>query len=140
MFTLDNDVNLLFMLKYIQIVLLVFLQPLFCFVSIINNLLVIITIKNKNKKRNFKETMYKYILMNALFNIVYCLITILKLVNTCIFFFVPSLCSNVYQTSSIILIIIFFMGNVFKTCSNVTYTFFSFSRLVSFAFDKNHTF
>ncbi len=143
-FRLDNDVGLLFLIKWTELILLLYLQPILCLISLITNTLVILTIRNRKKKKEFKEKMYTYILINAAFNIIYCLIMLLKLVNTCVFFYAPSACSLIYQTNTsqyFKIIGIFYLGNVFKTCSNISYTFFTLSRLIAVSFEnKQHLF
>ena len=133
-FKLNNDVDIFFLLKWSQFILLVILQPILCFMSIIFNFLIIIVIKNKTKRVSFKNEMYSYILINGTFNIFYCVIMLLKQINICVFYISPSICSSVYQTKSsqyFKIICVLFLGNVFKTCSNFSYLFFSISRLMS---------
>ena len=69
----DNDTNFYYFLKWLQFILLVVLQPIFCFLAIITNLLSIVCICNKNKKKDFADPMYSHIIINAFFNIAYCL-------------------------------------------------------------------
>ncbi len=101
--------------------------------GVLNNCLVILIIKNSNKKKLFKEPMYKHIIINALFNIAYCSIMSLSLINTCIFLNTNAFCSNVYHrdTAQYFKIIVgAFLGNVFKTCSHISFLFFLFHRFV----------
>ena len=77
--------------------------------------------------------MYNHILINAVFNIAYCLIMTLKLVNTCIFDDSLIFCSSLYQTDQaqyFKIVGIHFLGNVFKLSSNISYLSFSFSRFI----------
>ena len=63
---------------------------------------------------------------------------IAKLVNTCVFYF--SYFSSTYQSSSsqyFKIIGVYFLGNVFKNCSNISYIFFSLSRYASVSLEKN---
>jgi hypothetical protein len=82
----QNDIDILYMIKFLKFVLLVILQPIFCLIGIAHNTLTILVIRNKSKKKEFQEPMYKHIIINAVFNIVYCLIISFKLINTCIFY------------------------------------------------------
>ena len=129
----DNDSDILYMIKFVEFILLVILMPMLCFIGIINNGLTILVIRNRNMKKEFQESMYKHIIINAGFNIVYCLIMGLKLINTCIFYGPSVFCSNVYQeiwAQQFKIILIHFLGNVTKMCSNVSYFFFSITRLL----------
>ena len=83
--------------------------------------------------------MYKLIALNSLFNIFYSLIMSLKLINECLFYNSPVFCSSIYQSDTgqyFKIIIIFFLGSVFKTCSSLSYIAFSISRFILVS-DKN---
>jgi hypothetical protein len=132
-FSLENEFDIFYLIKSLEFILLVILQPTFCLIGIIHNGLTISVITNKNKKKEFQESMYKHILINAVFNIVYCVIMILKLLNTCIFYGSSVFCSSVYQefwAQNLKIILIHFLGNVAKMCSNFSYLLFSLSRLL----------
>ena len=142
-FAFNNDVDIFFLIKWAQYVLLLIVQPILSFASIFSNVLVILVITNKNKRKQFKDIMYNYILIYAIFNILYCVIMILKLINLCVFFIAPSTCSSIYQASSsqyFKIVCVFFLGNVCKLCSNFAYLFFSFSRLISISMNKENKF
>jgi hypothetical protein len=103
-------------------------------------MLIILVIKNKSMKREFQQPMYKHIIINAVFNIVYCLIMVLKMINTCIFYGPSVFCSNVYQeiwAQQFKIIFIHFLGNAIKMCSNFSYLILSFSRLLLITKKKN---
>ena len=130
---LNNDVDVYYLIKWLQFVLLTILQPIFALLGIINNLLTIIVIKNKRKRNDFKDPMYHHILLNAGFNIAYCLIMALKLINTCIFDNLGGFCSSYYhsiQAQYFKIVCIHFLGNVFKLSSNISYLSFTFSRFI----------
>jgi hypothetical protein len=130
--SLNYDDDIFYVIKFLEFILLVILQPCLCFIGIIHNVLTIITIRNKPMRHLFQESMYKHITINALFNIVYCVITILKLVNTCIFYDSNVFCSSVYQevwAQNLKIFLIHFFGNVVKSCANFSYFMFSISRL-----------
>jgi hypothetical protein len=95
-----NDTDILFLIKWLQFILLTILQPLLCGLGVINNLINLIVIKNKTKKKEFSETMYRFIEINSIFNIFYCLCMSMKLINTCIFDEESVFCSNIYKTDS----------------------------------------
>ena len=129
----ESDVDILYTIKFIEFILLVILAPIFCFIGIIHNGLTILVIKNRNMKKEFNESMYKHIIINAGFNIVYCLIMALKLINTCIFYGPSIFCSSVYQeiwAQQFKIILVHFLGNAIKMCSNVSYLIFSITRLL----------
>ena len=87
--------------------------------------------------------MHKFMLLNAVFNTFYCAIMILKLINTCVYFFTPSICSSVYQLETIQyfkIVAVFYLGNVLKTSANISYLGFTLSRLVSVSLNKDNFF
>jgi hypothetical protein len=130
--SLHNDSDILYIIKFLEFILLVILQPLFCLMGIFHNGLTILVITNKNKKKEFQHSMYRHIIINAVFNIVYCVITSFKLLNTCIFYGPSVFCSSVYQefwAQYLKVGLIHFLGNVAKMCSNFSYLIFSISRL-----------
>jgi hypothetical protein len=131
--TCQNDYELFYLIKFLQFIPLAILQPIFCFIGIIHNGLTILVITNKNKKKEFQHSMYRHIIINAVLNIVYCLIMIFKLINTCIFYGPSVFCSSVYQeiwAQNLKIILILFLGNAAKMCSNFSYLIFSASRLL----------
>jgi hypothetical protein len=130
--TLQNDVDILYLIKFLEFILLVILQPIFCFIGFIHNSLIILVINNKNMKKEFQESMYRHIIINAVFNIIYCLIISLKLINTCIFYGPSVFCSSFYQEAwaqNLKIVLIHFLGTSAKFCSNFSYIIFSISRL-----------
>ena len=135
-----NDVDVFYLIKWFQFILLTILQPMFCLLGIGNNLITIVVIRNKKKAKDFKKPMYKHIQINATFNVIYCLIMTLKLVNTCIFFGSGIFCSSVYQAKSsqyFKIVVVHFLGNAIKMSSNFSYLSFSLSRLLLITKHKN---
>ena len=129
----NNDFDILYMIKMGEFIFVVILTPIFCFLGIVHNSLTILVIRNKSMKKDFKESMYKHIIINAMFNIVYCFLITLKLINTCIFHGRSVFCSNVYQeiwAQNLKIILIHFLANSIKLCSNFSYIIFSLSRLL----------
>jgi hypothetical protein len=140
-FELNNDISVLFLIKWIQFILLILLHPIFCFFGIFTNILTMIVIKHK--KKVFKERMYSFIILNAVFNILYCTIIILKLMNECVSFDSPLFCSILYQKDtfqSFKIVLYHFGGNVIKTSMNISYLFFALSRLILITDKKNVAF
>ena len=140
-FELNNDISVLYLIKWLQFILLIVLHPIFCFFGIFTNILTIIVIKHK--KNAFKERMYSFIILNAVFNILYCIIIILQLVNECVSFDSPLFCSTLYQKDtlqSFKIILYHFGGNVIKTSMNISYLFFALSRLILITDKKSGAF
>ena len=134
--------SVFYLLKWLQFVLLTILQPIFSLLGICTNLLSILCICNKHTRKNFQDPMYKHILVNASFNIFYCLIMSLKLINTCIFLNGSIFCSSLYTTNEtqyFKIIVIFFLGNMLKFCCNLSYICFGLSRFILIADLKEKT-
>ena len=128
-----NDTNILFLIKWFQFILLIILQPLFCSLGIVHNCLTILVIRNKDKKKEFSHSIYKFIQINCIFNILYCIVISFNLMNSCVFYTSSVFCSSVYQKDSVQMskiILIQFLGSALKMCSNFSYLSFSISRLV----------
>ena len=135
-----NDLEVLFDLKWIELVIFMFLQPIICFIGIVTNSLSILTLRQKNlfNKEKF-YSMYKHIVMNSVFNLIYCILTLLRLMNVCIFN-TTLFCSSIYQYKSIQyfrIIFIYYIGNIIKMCCNISYSSFSLSRFALSANAKN---
>lgn len=124
---------MLFIIKWFQFILLTILQPILCTFGILNNLINLIVIENRTKRKEFNEVMYRFIEINSTFNIFYCIIMLLKLMNTCIFDEAGIYCSSLYETSAIQsykIIVVHFLGSSLKLSSNVSYFLFALSRLI----------
>ena len=137
-----NDVDVLFLIKWLQFILLTILQPILCSLGILHNLFNLIVIENRTKRKEFNQAMYRFIEINSIFNIVYCIIMILKLINTCIFNKPSVFCSSVYEENSsqyFKIIVIHFLGNALKLSSNYSYLLFAFTRLILITFQKENT-
>jgi hypothetical protein len=129
-----DDVDVYFIIKWLQFILLIILQPILASIGILNNFLILVTLRNKEKQKLFKDQMYKHMEINSFFNIIYCIIKNLSLIHVCINNDSHSLfCSSFYtqEWSQYLKIIVqHFLGNVFRTCVNVSYLFFSLCRLI----------
>lgn len=129
----NNDFDIFYVVKLAEFFLLVIMRPIFCFFGIVHNVLIKVVISNQDRKKDFQKFMYNHIRINAIFNIIYCTIVILKLINTCVFYGPSVFCSSVYQevwAQNFKIILIHFLGNVTKLCSNFSYLMFSISRLL----------
>ena len=124
--------NLVYHLKLLQYIAEVFLQPFFCFIAILTNSLVILTLRNRerNIKKHLVSSIYIHIQVNAWFNIVYALIKLTSLMNICIY---PrtSFCSDIYKlpmSQFFKIYVVYFLGNTMRLCCNCSYICFSVSR------------
>ena len=93
--------------------------------------------RNKQKRREFNENMYRFIELNSIFNVAYCAVMILKLLNTCVFDEAGIFCSSAYETTAgqyFNIIVIHFLGSALKLSSSISYLMFAVSRLVLIRF------
>ena len=138
--SINNDVDLYFAIKWLEYILVLIAQPILSVASIVVNILVIAVLQNRQNHAELNDRMYSYAQINALFNVLYSAIMLVKLVNTCVFFYsAGQFCSAVYQTKSsqyFKIVGVYYLGNVFKNCSNVSYLFFSMSRYISVTLEK----
>ena len=136
--TFDNlDAIILF--KWFQYVLEVGLKPSLCFIGIITNTLVICVIKNHKKEHSFKKTMYTYMLVNSVFNLIFCGVSSFSLINVCIF---PktSFCSSIFKeafSQYFKIYVVDFLGEAVRFCCNVSFFIFSVSRFFTSIFNSN---
>jgi hypothetical protein len=129
-FPLNSIFSLRFVIKWLQYVIEVYFRTIICFIGLITNTLTLKVIRNKKHPKSFSNSMYKHICGNALFNIGYCLIYLLSLMNICIYR-KTSFCSSIYRTEFaeyFYIYVILFLGNTFRLCCNISYLFFSISR------------
>ena len=133
--------QILFDIKWVELVFFFFLKPTICFIGIVTNFLSILTLKQDLNNKKKDKRISDHILMNSVFNLVYCVLTLLKLVNTCIFN-LSLFCSSLYTDESSQLfniIVIRFLGNIIKLCCNVSFISFSLSRF-SLSTNNNNKF
>ena len=139
-FKLDNDVDLVYFFKWLQLILIIILQPIFSFFGIVNNALIIMVVQNKGAKKNFKDVMYRHMVINSYFNIFYCAIINLRLMNECVFYLSGTYCSEVYFSEAaqyLKIYLVYFVGNAAKICKNISYFSFTFSRFILGSNKKN---
>ena len=65
-----NDVDIFYLIKWLQFILLTILQPFLCLIGLTNNVLTLCVIRNRTKRKDFNSQMYKHIQINAIFNII----------------------------------------------------------------------
>lgn len=129
---INNEIDVYYLIKWLELVVLIFLEPIFCALGILFNVLVILVLRNERDMHKMKDNMYKHVLVNSYFNLAFCGITLLKLVNVCIFE-MGEYCSSVYQTAAsqyFKIVVVYFGGNVLKLCCNFSYISFAFSRFL----------
>ena len=129
-FSLGGDVSMNYKFKWLKYVVEVYYKPAFCFLGLLSNSLIILVVTNKRKRKILNHSMYAHILANSVFNLVFCLVSSLSLINICIF---PkdSFCSSVYQSSlaQYFKIYVFnFLGNSVRFCCNFSNFTFAVSR------------
>jgi hypothetical protein len=105
-----------------QYIFSVLLAPVFCLLGLFTNTLTILTVF-KNRHEQLKDHLYIFMLINAIFNSLYSLIYMFNLMSECIL--MNSLfCSAVFNAPStqyFKMLIVVYLGNVVKACSNLTY-------------------
>jgi len=119
-----------FTFKWTQYIFEVFFKAIFCSIGIVTNTINILVVKNKNNKKIQKSLLYKHILMNSIFNVLFCIISLLSLMNDCIFF-ATSYCSSIYKYESVQYYKIYgvhFLGNAIRLCCNLSYITICLSR------------
>ena len=128
-----SDTDIFYMMLWLQFVLLILLKPLVCILALVSNGLTIAVLTNRSLKSEFNDQMYRHILLNAVFNLVYSGIMALKLaVNECLYYQASVFCSSLYQTNAsqyFKIVVVDFLGNTFKTGSNLSYISFAFTRI-----------
>ena len=139
-FQFKSDIDVLFLIKWVQLVVFVFLQPILCTIGMTTNALSVLTLRHELKYSSVKGySMYKHIIVNSTFNFIYCAITLAGLINICVFD-VSIFCSKVYQDKAsqyFKIIVIYFLGNFIKLCCNISYISFALSRLFLSTENKN---
>jgi hypothetical protein len=140
--SITNDLNVINVIKWFEYVLLIVLNPMFAFAGLVSNSIVIVVIRNFShmKKEQLEQSslksnknMFTHIKVNSIFNCIYCMIVMLKLINECLYLTSDVYCSKlaIYPSSQSFKIIVQeFMGNIIKTCCNLSYIGIVFSRFI----------
>ena len=109
----------------------IYIQPLLCVFSLVTNSLTILVVRNRRVsaelRKNFTSVIYKHIVFNAAFNLVYSSIKLFALVNICVLPY----CSSIYKTKSsqyLKMYLLLFAGNAIRLGANFSYIFYSTSR------------
>ena len=133
-------------LKWLKYVVEVFIRPCMCLLGLVTNYLTIRVIRHyrlhpKNSKHTTNK-MYTHISVNSLFNIAYCLVNVLALVNICIF---PrtSYCSAYERSEAsqyLKIYVVLFVGNTVSLACNFSYIFVSLSRFFESTSSKSRVY
>ena len=105
-FDLTLNVNLELIFNLLEYIIIVILNPGLSFFGILTNLLVMLIVNNiKNLKKakinetkKAKDSMFNHIFAHSGFNVLFCIITILKLINECTTS--ELFCSSVFNSSA----------------------------------------
>ena len=127
-FSFEGIYNNLYRFQWMKYIFQVYFQPVMCLLGICTNLLTVIVLSHK--KKLLQNSMYKHLMVNSLFNLLYCFINVFALMNICIFSR-TSYCSKIYKKTSVQyfkIYVIISMGNALRLCSNLSYITLSISR------------
>ena len=133
-----NPDDLTHTLKWIELLGPIITFPIVCFIGLITNTLILLTILLKRNEKYFGKChteeirMFNYIVANASFNIIECSLSILTLASECLG--TNSVyCSSIMKSDFVIYFKIFvvaYFGEVMKTCSLLTTLGFSIERYI----------
>jgi hypothetical protein len=128
-----------YILKWLEFIILIVLNPTFALIGLLFNLLVLNVISHlrkhnqKSKDFNASKNMFRHININAGFNVIYCLIMMFKLLNECLFYSSSLYCSKAAQLVSVQwlkIVLIELFGNAIKICCNISYIGIGLSRFI----------
>jgi hypothetical protein len=91
----------------------------------------IIRILRKHRRHDLQEQFYKYMSINSMFNCVYCLIYVCAPLNYCYDNPNGALCSSIYNSyfaQYFKIVVIYYVGESVKLCSNVSYVLMTINR------------
>ena len=137
-----TDMGVYHSIKWLELILIAYMRPFMSIIAIINNIFVsLVIIRNRrlksSNKRCFDEVMYSHLLINSIFNILFASLMSTSLLNTCVYNEEDGergiFCSSLYRTNNAQLFKIWgveFLGNLTKTCVNISFTMFAFTRLL----------
>jgi hypothetical protein len=122
----DLEYIFLFVNDILQFILIPFASIL----GLLLNLRVIHTIYN-NSKVELKEDFYKYMSLNSVFNCLFCIAYALYPINYCQRHAKGYFCSTIYNSATtqvIKIVLIGYLGETLKMCSNISYIFITINR------------
>jgi hypothetical protein len=125
--------------KYSYSLLSLYMNPVFSFISILLNLLVFLILSDKKEIPKEMNKMYTYLRLNSILNIIFIIIRLFKLIDTCSN--EDIICLSVYSKSKSIqyfkIIFIRIIGNLFQSASNLTHVTFTLSRYLTVSNNKS---
>jgi hypothetical protein len=132
-----NDWDLLS--KYSHLILSVYLNSVFSIISIVFSLLILVGLSGKVMPKEMNK-MYTFLKINTLFNILFIIIRLFKLIDFC-----PNadlICISRTQKSESVqyfkIIFVKIIGNVFQSASNLTHCTYTLSRYISVSNNKSY--
>ena len=124
-----NDIKQIML--FIQFIIVV-LVPIVSTFGIITNVLIVYTVSHKSNQKSLKENQYKYMRLNAIFNIVILIIEPITLTSECHNYNLGIFCSQI-RTSMFAqyfkIIFSEYVSNVFRLAANFSYVVFALIRL-----------
>ena len=127
-FPFRGNIHSFFVFEWLKYIIQVYLQTLFCILSLFTNFFTLLVVRKRTIPLD--RPMYRHVYFNSIFNLFFCLFTLISLINICIFP-TTSFCSSIMtkQFSQYFKIyMIYFLANCLRLMSNISYIFFSLSR------------
>jgi hypothetical protein len=103
--------------------------PFACFIGLLLNMRVIWTVIHNVVE--LKEDFYLYMMINSIFNSLFCIIYAFYPINYCLKNETGYFCSTIYNsmTAQVVkIVLIGYFGEVFKMCSNISFVFVTINR------------
>jgi hypothetical protein len=122
--------EIVFIFKYAVDLLAFIFIPFACIFGILVNLRII-NIIHKNNVHELKEDFYQYMMLNSVFNCLFCFIYTFYPINFCLQFEAGYFCSTTHNSvAAQVFKIVFqtYFGEALKMCSNITYIFITINR------------
>jgi hypothetical protein len=124
--------------KYSDLILSLYLNPIFSIISILFSFLIIIILSSKEIPKE-KNRMYSYLRINSVLNIIFVSIRLFKLIDTCSS--QDIICTTIHSKSKSIqyfkIIFIHIIGNIFQSASNLTHITYTLSRFITVSNQKS---
>lgn len=109
---------------------MIIIKQIFCVIGIITNLILLSVVVYKPNRKDLKENQYKYMALNALLNILVCVIVLTHIMSECDKFY--SVCfrvRSVYFVQYFRMIVGEYLCNALRLMSALSYVWFSINRL-----------
>jgi hypothetical protein len=125
--------------KYSDLILSLYLNPIFSIISILFSVLIIIILSGREIIPKEMIRMYAYLRINSVLNIIFVFIRLFKLIDTCSS--QDIICLAIHSKSESIqyfkIIFIRIIGNIFQSASNLTHITFTLSRFITVSSHKS---